>query len=201
MTSVCRLSCTSNNGVIQSWYAMISIDEQEQSGTEIRVGLADKVNTVVRALSGGMKRKLSLGIALIGDSKVIVLDEPTSGMDPYSMWLTWQLIKKIKKGRIILLTTHSMDEADVLGDRIAIMANGSLKSLWKVGTEISFKLPLASSSSFESMFREIEGCMTRSDPNLESEGSEHNHSFGIESYGISVTTLGRGIHESCEDRL
>ncbi|KAI7979122.1 ABC transporter A family member 1 [Camellia lanceoleosa] len=91
------------------------------------VGLADKVNTVVRALSGGMKRKLSLGIALIGDSKVIVLDEPTSGIDPYSMWLTWQLIKKIKKGRIILLTTHSMDEADVLGDRIAIMANGSLK--------------------------------------------------------------------------
>ncbi|GMP86828.1 hypothetical protein CsSME_00039457 [Camellia sinensis var. sinensis] len=59
----------------------------------------------------------------------------------------------------------------------------------QVGTEISFKLPLASSSSFESMFREIEGCMTRSGPNLESEGSEHNHSLGIESYGISVTTL------------
>ena len=59
--------------------------------------------------------------------QVIVLDEPTSGMDPYSMRLTWQLIKRIKKGRIILLTTHSMDEADVLGDRIAIMASGSLK--------------------------------------------------------------------------
>lgn len=59
--------------------------------------------------------------------QVIVLDEPTSGMDPYSMRLTWQLIKKIKKGKIILLTTHSMDEADELGDRIAIMANGSLK--------------------------------------------------------------------------
>jgi ABC-type multidrug transport system ATPase subunit len=82
---------------------------------------------MVRVLSGGMKRKLSLGIALIGNSKVIILDEPTSGMDPYSMRLTWQLIKKIKKGRIILLTTHSMDEADELGDRIAIMANGSLK--------------------------------------------------------------------------
>jgi ATP-binding cassette subfamily A (ABC1) protein 3 len=58
---------------------------------------------------------------------VIILDEPTSGMDPYSMRLTWQLIKKIKKGRIILLTTHSMDEAEELGDRIGIMANGSLK--------------------------------------------------------------------------
>ncbi|CAA0837437.1 ABC transporter A family member 1 [Striga hermonthica] len=91
------------------------------------VGLADKLNSLVGALSGGMRRKLSLGIALIGNSKVIVLDEPTSGMDPYSMRLTWQLIKRIRKGRIILLTTHSMDEADALGDRIAIMANGSLK--------------------------------------------------------------------------
>ncbi|GFY96206.1 ATP-binding cassette A1 [Actinidia rufa] len=194
------------------------------------VGLADKVNTVVRALSGGMKRKLSLGIALIGNSKVVILDEPTSGMDPYSMRLTWQLIKKIKKGRIILLTTHSMDEADVLGDRIAIMANGSLKccgsSLFlkhqygvgytltlaktipsasvaadivyrhipsatcvsEVGNEICFKLPLASSSSFESMFREIECCMRRSDLNS-NEGDEHNLCLGIESYGISVTTL------------
>ncbi|CAK9183967.1 unnamed protein product [Ilex paraguariensis] len=195
------------------------------------VGLADKLNTLVRDLSGGMKRKLSLGIALIGNSKVIVLDEPTSGMDPYSMRLTWQLIKRLKKGRIILLTTHSMDEADVLGDRIAIMANGSLKccgsSLFlkhqygvgytltlvkndsgasvvsdivyrhvpsaicvsEVGTEISFKLPLASSCSFESMFREIESCMRRSGPNFGSADCKDRQFPGIESYGISVTTL------------
>ncbi|XVE75594.1 hypothetical protein DITRI_Ditri12bG0105900 [Diplodiscus trichospermus] len=195
------------------------------------VGLADKMNTVVQALSGGMKRKLSLGIALIGNSKVIILDEPTSGMDPYSMRLTWQLIKKIKKGRIILLTTHSMDEADELGDRIAIMADGSLKccgsSLFlkhqygvgytltlvksaptasvaadivyryvpsatcvsEVGAEISFKLPLASSSAFESMFREIESCIGRSVSNSETSISEDQNYLGIESYGISVTTL------------
>ncbi|KAL1813550.1 hypothetical protein ACET3Z_023615 [Daucus carota] len=194
------------------------------------VGLADKLNIVVRALSGGMKRKLSLAIALIGDSKIIVLDEPTSGMDPYSMRMTWQLIKRIKKGRIILLTTHSMDEADVLGDRIAIMANGSLRccgsSLFlkhqygvgytltmvktapdasvaanivyrhipsatcvsEVGTEISFKLPLSSSHHFESMFREIEQCTRRSVANLQTD-CEDKHLSGIESYGISVTTL------------
>jgi len=115
-----------------------------------QVGLADKINTVDGALSGGIKRKLSLGIALIWNSKVlifflaslpsflswifynlslqvIILDELTSEMDPYSMRSTWQLIRKIKKGRIILLTTHSMDEADVLGDRIAIMGNGHLR--------------------------------------------------------------------------
>ncbi|KHN07365.1 ABC transporter A family member 1 [Glycine soja] len=195
------------------------------------VGLADKINSIVRTLSGGMKRKLSLGIALIGSSKVIVLDEPTSGMDPYSMRLTWQLIKKIKKGRIILLTTHSMDEADELGDRIAIMANGSLKccgsSLFlkhhygvgytltlvksaptasiagdivyrhvpsatcvsEVGTEISFRLPMASSSAFERMFREIEGCMKKTVSNMELSGNGDKDSLGIESYGISVTTL------------
>lgn len=59
----------------------------------------------------------------------------------------------------------------------------------QVGNEICFKLPLASSSSFENMFREIEGCMRLSDPSAETEGNEHNHSAGIESYGISVTTL------------
>ncbi|KAG1338408.1 ABC transporter A family member 1 [Cocos nucifera] len=172
------------------------------------VGLADKVNTIVGALSGGMKRKLSLGIALIGNSKVIILDEPTSGMDPYSMHSTWQLIKKIKKGRIILLTTHSMDEADVLGDRIAIMANGHLRccgsslflkhkygvgytlTMVKVGTEISFRLPLASSASFENMFREIESCIRRSHLSSEKCHSSYGEgNFGIESYGISVTTL------------
>lgn len=205
-------------------------DALENAVTEMidEVGLADKLNTVVSALSGGMKRKLSLGIALIGNSKVIILDEPTSGMDPYSMRLTWQLIKRIKKGRIVLLTTHSMDEAEVLGDRIAIMANGSLKccgsSLFlkhqygvgytltlvktaagaslatdivhrhipsatvvsEVGTEISFKLPLASSSCFEAMFWEIESCMKRSASTLVTAATEYP---GIESYGISVTTL------------
>lgn len=193
-----------------------------------KVGLADKINATVGSLSGGMKRKLSLGIALIGDSKVIILDEPTSGMDPYSMRSTWQLIKGIKKGRIILLTTHSMEEADVLGDRIAIMADGHLRCcgsslflkhrygagytltiaksgntpslaadivhrhvpsamcLSDVGTEISFRLPLSSSSSFEGMFREIENCILES--TLESP-SYSEKLPGIESYGISVTTL------------
>lgn len=75
---------------------------------------------------------------------MIILDEPTSGMDPYSMRLTWQLIKKIKKGRIILLTTHSMDEAEELGDRIGIMANGSLKCC---GRSSVFKNTLACSTA------------------------------------------------------
>ena len=70
--------------------------------------LADKRTTKVRHLSGGMKRKLSVGIALIGGSEVVILDEPTSGMDPYARRATWDLLIKYKEGRTILLTTHFM---------------------------------------------------------------------------------------------
>jgi ABC-type multidrug transport system ATPase subunit len=91
------------------------------------VGLVEKANSKSCTLSGGQKRKLSVGIALIGNSKIVILDEPTSGMDPYSRRSTWNIIQRNKKGRIILLTTHFMDEADILGDRIAIMADGRLQ--------------------------------------------------------------------------
>lgn len=93
----------------------------------VEVGLWEKAHTRSAALSGGQKRKLSLGIALIGDSKVVVLDEPTSGMDPYSRRATWNIIQRNKRGRVILLTTHFMDEADILGDRVSIMADGVLQ--------------------------------------------------------------------------
>uniref|UniRef100_A0A8C5CAY6 ABC transporter domain-containing protein n=1 Tax=Gadus morhua TaxID=8049 RepID=A0A8C5CAY6_GADMO len=94
----------------------------------IRVlNLEDKTNARSKTLSGGMRRKLSIGIALIADSKVVMLDEPTSGMDPSARRATWDLLQGEKRGRSILLTTHFMDEADLLGDRIAIMAGGELQ--------------------------------------------------------------------------
>nr|XP_033770036.1 ATP-binding cassette sub-family A member 3 [Geotrypetes seraphini]XP_033770037.1 ATP-binding cassette sub-family A member 3 [Geotrypetes seraphini]XP_033770038.1 ATP-binding cassette sub-family A member 3 [Geotrypetes seraphini] len=89
--------------------------------------LQEKRCSLSKTLSGGMKRKLSIGIALIGNSKVVMLDEPTSGMDPASRRATWDLLQQQKRGRTILLTTHFMDEADLLGDRIAIMAKGELQ--------------------------------------------------------------------------
>uniref|UniRef100_A0A3P9B9A1 ATP binding cassette subfamily A member 3 n=1 Tax=Maylandia zebra TaxID=106582 RepID=A0A3P9B9A1_9CICH len=91
------------------------------------LNLEDKRHARSKTLSGGMKRKLSIGIALIGDSKVVMLDEPTSGMDPSARRGTWDLLQGEKRGRTILLTTHFMDEADLLGDRIAIMAGGELQ--------------------------------------------------------------------------
>lgn len=91
------------------------------------IGLPDKRHVRGKMLSGGMKRKLSVGIALVGNSKIIMLDEPTSGMDVSARRFTWDLLQRERHGRTILLTTHFMDEADVLGDRIAIMANGKIK--------------------------------------------------------------------------
>mmetsp|Transcript_331 Transcript_331/g.689 ORF Transcript_331/g.689 Transcript_331/m.689 type:complete len:1928 (+) Transcript_331:176-5959(+) len=91
------------------------------------VGLVEKRNELSKNLSGGMKRKLSVGIAFIGGSSVVLLDEPTSGMDPFSRRFTWNVIRKMREGRTIILTTHFMDEADLLGDRIAIMADGKLR--------------------------------------------------------------------------
>lgn len=91
--------------------------------------LKDKVDAQSKTLSGGMKRKLSIGIALCGDSKIVMCDEPSSGMDPAGRRALWDLLIAEKKGRTILLTTHHMDEADVLGDRIAIMADGQLRTV------------------------------------------------------------------------
>jgi ATP-binding cassette subfamily A (ABC1) protein 3 len=83
-------------------------------------------STVAKKLSGGSKRKLSLGIALCGGSKVVLLDEPTSGMDLTARRQMWEMLKSYKNDRIIILTTHYMDEADILGDRIGIMVAGKI---------------------------------------------------------------------------
>jgi ATP-binding cassette, subfamily A (ABC1), member 3 len=91
------------------------------------VALMEKRNTFSRNLSGGMKRKLSVAIAFCGNSQVVLLDEPTSGMDPFSRRFTWNVIRQYRQDRVIILTTHFMDEADILGDRIAIMAEGQLR--------------------------------------------------------------------------
>ncbi|XP_063362107.1 phospholipid-transporting ATPase ABCA1-like [Cydia amplana] len=89
--------------------------------------LEDKKDALSSNLSGGQKRRLSVGAAMCGKSRVVLLDEPTSGLDPAARRGLWDLLLKEKKGRTIILTTHFMDEADVLGDRIAIMAGGKLQ--------------------------------------------------------------------------
>ncbi|XP_068946900.1 phospholipid-transporting ATPase ABCA3-like [Petaurus breviceps papuanus] len=114
------------------FYAQLKGLPKENCPEEVNhiLGILDmehKRHTLSRSLSGGMKRKVSIGIALIAGSKVVMLDEPTSGMDPVSRRATWDLLQQQKNKRTIMLTTHFMDEADLLGDRIAIMAKGELQ--------------------------------------------------------------------------
>ncbi|KAL5247524.1 hypothetical protein ACHWQZ_G019415 [Mnemiopsis leidyi] len=90
------------------------------------VGLADKADCYARELSGGMKRKLCVAMAFVGGSRIVILDEPTAGVDPWSRRSIWEMVLKHKQDRTILLSTHHMDEADLLGDRVAIMSHGKL---------------------------------------------------------------------------
>ncbi|GIZ37062.1 hypothetical protein CKM354_000052500 [Cercospora kikuchii] len=94
------------------------------------VGLAPFKNRMAGKLSGGNKRKLSLGIALTGNPSVLILDEPSSGMDAASKRVMWRTLSSVSAGRSLLLTTHSMEEADALADRAAVMA----KRMLAVGT-------------------------------------------------------------------
>jgi ATP-binding cassette, subfamily A (ABC1), member 3 len=93
------------------------------------VMLTEHQKKLSKQLSGGMKRKLSLGMALIGKSKLIILDEPSSGLDVESRRQVWDLIKFIKPGRSIIMSTQHIEEADELSNRICIMSQGKLLAL------------------------------------------------------------------------
>ncbi|XP_058181556.1 ABC transporter A family member 11-like [Rhododendron vialii] len=106
----------------------------EKSLAEVKLTYAAKGRA--SGYSGGMKRRLSVAIALIGDPKLVILDEPTTGMDPITRRHVWDIIDNAKKGRAIILTTHSMEEADILSDRIGIVAKGTLRC---IGNSIRLK--------------------------------------------------------------
>ena len=94
------------------------------------VGLLDVAKKPVREFSGGMKRRLNLAIALVNDPEVLLLDEPTTGLDPRARRDVWHYIEGLKaEGRTILLATHYMEEADRLSDRVAIMDLGRVVAL------------------------------------------------------------------------
>jgi len=96
------------------------------------VGLQEKANARVKSLSGGQKRRLDLGVALVGDPDLVFLDEPTTGFDPAARRAAWEMIRSLRSlGKTILLTTHYLDEAEQLSDRVAVMREGRIV---RVGT-------------------------------------------------------------------
>ena len=114
-------------------------------------GLEEVRSRKAKTLSGGWKRRLSIAMAVIGDPKILFLDEPTLGLDVLARRELWKIIGKLKEHTTIILTTHYMEEAQSLSDRIGIMANGRLAD---VGTadELTAK---AGTDSFENAFVKI----------------------------------------------
>jgi len=91
------------------------------------VGLDEKVDAPVRTLSGGQKRRLDLGLALVGNPELVFLDEPTTGFDPGARRAAWETIRNLRSlGTTILLTTHYLDEAEQLADRVAVLRAGEI---------------------------------------------------------------------------
>jgi ABC-2 type transport system ATP-binding protein len=91
------------------------------------VGLVEKAGARARTLSGGQKRRLDLGIALVGDPELLFLDEPTTGFDPSARRAAWETIRSLRSlGKTILLTTHYIEEAQRLADRVAVLRRGEL---------------------------------------------------------------------------
>ena len=107
------------------------------------VGLVEKARARTRTLSGGQKRRLDLGIALVGDPELLFLDEPTTGFDPSARRAAWETIRSLRSlGKTILLTTHYIEEAQQLADRVAVLRRGELVA---VGTPAELTADAAAS--------------------------------------------------------
>ncbi|NWS57018.1 ABCAA protein, partial [Chunga burmeisteri] len=173
-------------------------------------------DTQAEKLSGGQKRKLSIGIAMLGNPQILFLDEPTAGLDPLSRHQVWSLLKEHRAGRVILFSTQSMDEADILADRKAFISHGRLKCVgsslflkkkWGIG----YHLRIHVSESCDS--ENVTSLVQRYIPNVIFSGQsqyelryklplENVNKFpdlfsdlescsdqGIVNYGVSMTTL------------
>jgi ABC-2 type transport system ATP-binding protein len=117
--------------------------EQPRRADEVveLVGLEEKRDARVRTLSGGQKRRLDLGLALVGDPELVFLDEPTTGFDPEARRRAWDTIASLRElGKTILFTTHYLDEAERLCDRVAVLRDGEIVAIGRPG-ELTGALP------------------------------------------------------------
>uniref|UniRef100_A0AAY4D0I1 P-type phospholipid transporter n=1 Tax=Denticeps clupeoides TaxID=299321 RepID=A0AAY4D0I1_9TELE len=157
------------------------------------LGLPERRDEEAQNLSGGMQRKLSVAMAFVGGAKMVLLDEPTSGVDPYSRRSIWDLLLKYRTGRTVILSTHHMDEADLLSDRVAIISQGRLHCCGS---------PLFLKKRFGTGFHlTVVRHMKDQPPRIPKEVSLHNDEFLLVVVGATDEWLYRHIHHVPEAHL
>jgi len=125
-----RLNCWENLALIGKVHGLSSEVVKSRSKELLEtMGLMERSKDQVRRFSGGMKRRLSIAMALVSDPQVLFLDEPTLGLDPQARRTIWEYIAALKGKKTILLTSHYMEEADFLSDRIGIIDEGRIVAL------------------------------------------------------------------------
>jgi len=135
-----RLNSWENLALIGKIHGMSSNEVKRRSGELLKLmGLTERGKDRVGKFSGGMKRRLSIAMAMVHDPSILFLDEPTLGLDPQARRATWEHITQLKGRKTILLTTHYMEEADFLSDRVAIIDEGRIVT---VGTPSQLKANL-----------------------------------------------------------
>jgi len=125
-----RLNCWENLALIGKVHGLSSNEVKRRSKELLEtMGLMERAKDQVRKFSGGMKRRLSIAMALVHDPELLFLDEPTLGLDPQARRAVWEYIAELKGKKTILLTTHYMEEADFLSERIGIIDEGRVVAL------------------------------------------------------------------------
>ncbi len=122
-----QLTCLEQMQFIGAMYGIKGKTAKERSQKLLKeLDLSEKKDKLARTLSGGMQRRLNLAMALVHDPEILVLDEPEAGLDPQSRVLVREYVKSLARQKTIILTTHNMDEADRMADRVAIIDHGKL---------------------------------------------------------------------------
>lgn len=125
-----QLTCLEQMQFIGQMYGLRGKIARERSEKLLKeLNLIEKKDKLARTLSGGMQRRLNLAMALVHDPEILVLDEPEAGLDPQSRVLVREYIKSLARQKTIILTTHNMDEADRMADRVAIIDHGKLLTI------------------------------------------------------------------------
>lgn len=152
------------NLVIYAGYYAIPKKEAERRAEELLdfAGLADRAKTKVEELSGGMKRRLTIARALVNKPELLILDEPTTGLDPQARHIIWQKLRQLKsRGVTLILTTHYLEEASQLCDRLVIMDEGRILAEGEPGQLIarhigSQVIEISMQNSWESLLKQVQ---------------------------------------------